>query len=165
MKWVLLYRQRFIRPLWYIAYSKEDARAELAAKTGWQYYGGHHLENRASTFAHTFWLPYRFGIDYRNLTLSADVRRGHLLRQDAIEIYRHPVVPDKSLIAYVRKRLDISDQQWRAILEGPKRTWRDFRTYKKRFERLRSLFYILARANLVPMSFYLKYCFPIGQDK
>jgi N-acetyl sugar amidotransferase len=165
MKWALLYRQKFIRPLWYIEYSKEQARAELTAKTGWQYYAGHHLENRASSFAHTFWLPYRFGIDYRNLTLSADVRRGHLLREDAIASYRQPVVYDKTLIAYVKKRLDISDDQWRRILDGPKRNWRDFRTYKKRFERLRPMFYVLAKSNIVPMSFYLKYCFPINQDK
>ena len=47
---------------------------------------------------------------------------------------------------------------------GPKRTFRDFRTYKRRFERLRPLFFLLARANLVPMSFYLKYCFPLKQQ-
>ena len=38
--------------------------------------------------------------------------------------------------------------------------WYEFPNYKKRFERLRPLFFILAKANLVPMSFYLKYCFP-----
>jgi hypothetical protein len=46
-------------------------------------------------------------------------------------------------------------------MNGPKRNFRDFKTYKKRFENLRPLFKILAKANLVPMSFYLKYCFPL----
>lgn len=160
MKWALVYRQKFIRPLWYIKYSKQAARNELIAKTGWEYYGGHHLENRASTFAHTVWLPQRFKMDYRNLTLAADVRRGALKREDALELYQQPVVADQELIAYVKKRLEISDVQYEEIMAGPKRTWRDFRTYKKRFERLRPMFYVLAKANLVPMSFYLKYCFP-----
>ena len=39
--------------------------------------------------------------------------------------------------------------------------WTDYPTYKTRFERLRSLFRLLADANLVPRSFYLKYCFPV----
>jgi N-acetyl sugar amidotransferase len=165
MKWVLVYRQKFIRPFWYMKYSKEDARDELAAETGWQYYGGHHLENRASTFAHTVWLPNRFGIDYRNLTLAANVRRGALDRREALEIYAQPVQSDPELISYVKKRLEISDSDFDAIMAGPKRTWREFRTYKKRFERLRPLFFGLAKANLVPMSFYLKYCFPAKNGK
>lgn len=160
MKWALVYRQKFIRPFWYMNYSKEAARQELMARTGWEYYGGHHLENRASTFAHTVWLPKRFNTDYRNLTLAADVRRGAIDRESALKIYQESVIPDQDLITYVKKRLDISDDLYMNIMSGPTRTWRDFKTYKKRFERLRPLFYILAKANLVPMSFYLKYCFP-----
>ena len=165
MKWALVYRQKFIRPFWYMEYSKQAARGELIAKTGWEYYGGHHLENRASTFAHTVWLPQRFNIDYRNLTLAADVRRGAMKRDDALELYRQPVVADQELIVYLKKRLEISDEQYEEIMAGPIRTWRDFRTYKKRFERLRPMFYVLAKANLVPMSFYIKYCFPADKSK
>ncbi len=161
MKWALVYRQKFIRPFWYINYSKEAAREELIKKTGWEYYGGHHLENRASTFAHTVWLPQRFNTDYRNLTLAAEVRRGVLDREKALEIYSCPVIPDPELISYVKKRLEITDDMYLQIMQGTKRSWREFRTYKKRFERLRPLFYVLAKANLVPMSFYLKYCFPV----
>lgn len=160
MKWALIYRQKFIRPFWYMDYSKEAARQELTEKTGWEYYGGHHLENRASTFAHTVWLPQRFKMDYRNLTLAADVRRGVLDQAVALEQYRKQVVPDPELVTYLKKRLKISDAQFGEIMGGPVRTWRDFRTYKRRFELLRPMFYMLAKANLVPMSFYLKYCFP-----
>ncbi|MDP3082615.1 MAG: N-acetyl sugar amidotransferase [Rubrivivax sp.] len=161
MKWALVYRQQFIRPLWYIDYSKEDAREYLQKHMGWEYYGGHHLENRASTFAHTVWLPQRFGIDYRNLSLAASVRRHVMDRDEAIECFGKPVVPDPELIAYVCKRVGFTPQELQACMDGPRRTFRDFRTYKKRFERLRPMFRLLANANLVPMSFYLKYCFPI----
>jgi hypothetical protein len=58
------------------------------------------------------------------------------------------------------KRIGVDEAAYRRIMEGERRTFRHFRTYKKRFERLRPLFYVLARRNLVPMSFYLKYCFP-----
>jgi hypothetical protein len=45
----------------------------------------------------------------------------------------------------------------------PAKSWKEYPTYKKLFEIFRPIFLILAKANLVPMSFYLKYCFPIEE--
>ncbi len=163
MKWLLIYRQSFIRPLWYIDYSKSAARAMLSATTGWQYYGGHHLENRATCFLHTVYNPQKFGLDHRNLALAAEVRAGLLSREEALRRYRTPLDPDPELIAYVKKRLALSDSEYQQLMEGPRRSFRDFKTYKARFERLRPLFFVLAKANRVPMSFYLKYCFPLKE--
>jgi hypothetical protein len=165
LKWAIVYRQKFIRPLWYLDYDKENAREILQRELGWKYYGGHHLENKASTFAHTVWLPQKFGIDYRNLVLAASVRRGVLDRNDALEVYQRPVVPDKNLIKYVKKRLELSDDEFEKLMNGPKRSWMDFKNYKKRFELMRPIFYVLAKFNLIPMSFYIKYCFPIRATK
>jgi N-acetyl sugar amidotransferase len=160
LKWSIIYRQKFVRPLWYINYSKSDARKLLHAKTGWKYYGGHHLENRATAFLHTVYNPQKFSIDNRNWSLSAEARTGVIAREDALAIYQKPVPEDRELVNYVKKRLGLSDDDYTAVMNGPKRSYRDFETYKKTFERLRFLFFILARANLVPKSFYLKYCFP-----
>jgi len=165
LKWSVFYRQKFIRPLWYIKYNKDLAREELMTRTNWQYYNGHHLENRAASFLHTAWLPRRFNLDFRNLTLAADVRRGALKKSEALSIYSEEVKPTDELIRYVKKRLQLTNQEYEEILIGPVRTWQDFKTYKKRFELLRPLFYILAKSNLVPMSFYIKYCFPIEGQK
>jgi N-acetyl sugar amidotransferase len=163
MKWLLIYRQSFIRPLWYIDYGKSAARAMLSASTGWQYYGGHHLENRATCFLHTVYNPQKFGLDHRNLSLAAEARAGLLSRDEALRQYRTPLAPDPELIAYVKKRLALSDREYEDLMQGPRRSFRDFRTYKARFERLRPLFFLLAKANRVPMSFYLKYCFPLKE--
>lgn len=164
LKWAIVYRQQFIRPLWYIDYSKQEARDLLSRETGWTYYGGHHLENRSTSFLHTVYNPQKFGIDNRNWSLSAEARTGVTPREEALRIYQTPIVPDPELIEYVKKRLDLTDIQYEEIMKGPKRSFRDFKTYKKRFERLRPMFYILAKANLVPMSFYLKYCFPMKSN-
>jgi len=163
MKWLLIYRQSFIRPLWYIEYSKSAARDMLSATTGWQYYGGHHLENRATCFLHTVYNPQKFALDHRNLSLAAEARAGLLPRDEALRQYRTPLVPDPELIAYVKKRLALSDGEYEELMQGPRRSFRDFRTYKARFERLRPVFYLLAKANRVPMTFYLKYCFPFKE--
>ncbi len=164
MKWVLIYRQKFIRPLWYIDYSKPDARKILEETTGWTYYGGHHLENRSTSFLHTIYNPQKFGIDNRNWSLSAEARTGVIARDEALKIYNTPITPDPELVEYVKKRLKLSDSDYDSIMNGPKRSNKDFKTYKKRFEFLRPLFFVLAKAELVPRSFYLKYCFPFPNE-
>lgn len=161
MKWLLVYRQTLIRPLWFIDYSKRAARAMLSETTGWQYYGGHHLENRATCFLHTVYNPQKFGLDHRNLSLAAEARAGLISREEALREYRTALAPDPELIAYVKKRLSLGDAEYEQLMRGPKRYFTEFRTYKRRFERLRPLFFVLAKANRVPMSFYLKYCFPL----
>lgn len=157
MKWVLIKRIKKIRPLWYINYSKEEARDHLEKNYGWQYYGGHHLENRMTAFLHTVYNPQKFGIDNRNWSLAAAARNNLMTRDEALRIYHSPIESDKELIEYFKKRLSLPEEEYRRIMSGQKKTFKDFKTYKKRFETLRPLFYLLAKAHLVPMSFYIKY--------
>lgn len=157
MKWILLYRIKKIRPLWYLSYSKEAARSLLEREYGWQYYGGHHLENRMTAFNHSVYFPQKFNIDQRNNSLSASVRAGVMLRDAAIQEYNTPPHVEPELIEYFKKRLGLTDEEYQTRMNGPRKSFRDYKTYKKRFEILRPLFFILAKANLVPMSFYIKY--------
>jgi len=46
------------------------------------------------------------------------------------------------------------------VMNLPKRTYRDFKTYKQTFERLRWFFWLLYKLNRVPKSFYIKYTAP-----
>ena len=160
LKSALFNRVRFIRPLWYIRYSKEEAKKFLTQKFDWRYYGGHHLENRMTAFYHSVYLPQKFGGDLRNNTLAARVRNGTLSREQAWADYNTPPMIEDELVSYFKKRLYLSDELYEQVMNTPPKNWTEYPTYKKRFERLRPLFYILAKANLVPMSFYLKYCFP-----
>jgi N-acetyl sugar amidotransferase len=160
LKSALLNRVKFIRPFWYLRYSKEEAKAYLAKEFGWSYYGGHHLENRMTAFYHSVYLPQKFSSDMRNNTLAARVRNGTLSRVQAWQEYNTLPVIEDELVAYFKKRLSLSDALYEQVMQSSPKNWTDYPTYKKRFERFRPLFYILARSNLVPMSFYLKYCFP-----
>ncbi len=166
MKWTVFKRIKKIRPLWYIKYNKEDARVFLEKEFGWQYYGGHHLENRMTAFNHSYYFPKKFNIDYRNNSLSAAVRSGHMDRAQAIdEYYNHPPYLETDLLAYFKKRLGFSDSDFEHIMKEPPHYWYEFPTYKTRFERLKPLFYVLMRAQLVPHSFYMKYCFPSSPNR
>jgi N-acetyl sugar amidotransferase len=158
--WSCFARIRKIRPFWYLNYSKEEARAFLEKEYDWKYYGGHHLENRMTAFFHGIYAPQKFNSDFRNNTLSALARNGKMTREDAWAEYSQPPEVEQDLLAYVKKRLGLSDAEYDRVMAQPPRSWHEFPTYKKRFERLRPLFGLLARRNLVPMSFYLKYCFP-----
>lgn len=156
----LFHRVQFVRPLWYLSYSKEDAKKFLMERFGWRYYGGHHLENRMTAFYHSVYLPQKFGSDMRNNTLSARVRNGALSREAAWAEYNTPPHIEDDLVNYFKKRLELSDELYERVMSTAPMSWVDYPTYKRRFELLRPLFYMLAKANLVPMSFYLKYCFP-----
>ncbi|MDB5207174.1 MAG: N-acetyl sugar amidotransferase [Flavisolibacter sp.] len=157
MKWTVLKRIKKVRPLWYIDYSKEEARKFLEEKFGWQYYGGHHLENRLSAFTYSVYKPQKFGIDDRNWSLAAAARNNLLERDEALKKYSEPVTDTKELEDYFIKRMGISESRFVSVMNGTKKTYKDFKTYKKRFETLRPLFYLMAKAGLVPLSFYIKY--------
>ena len=161
MKWTLFKRIKKIRPYWYIQYSKEDAKIFLEKSCGWTYYGGHHLENRMTAFFHSIYAPQKFNADFRNNTLSALVRNGYKSREEAWEEYCQPPHTEAELLNYFKKRLELTDEEYNKIMKQLPKYWYQYPTYKKRFEALRPLFAILAKANLVPMSFYLKYCFPV----
>ena len=158
LKWIVIYRQKFIRPLWYIAYSKEEARRELIARLGWKYYGGHHLENYSSNFAHSVWLPEKFNLDYRILTLAADVREGRISRENGLLQLMSQRHKQAELSNYLMSRLDLTSEELESLIKGQQRDWKEFKTYKKFFESFSFIFYFFAKINLVPMSFYIKYC-------
>lgn len=157
MKWVLFKRIKKIRPYWYIDYSKEEARALLERDYDWQYYGGHHLENRLVAFNHSYYLPKKFGVDLRNLSLAAAVRSGKMSREEALRLYSLPPHLEEGLVQYFKTRLGIDDAEFDRVMNGERKCYKDYPTYKPLFEKLRPLFYILAKSNLVPMSFYIKY--------
>ncbi|MBI68467.1 MAG: LPS biosynthesis protein [Phycisphaerae bacterium] len=156
--WTLFARIKKIRPFWYLDYNKETAQEFLRQKFDWAYYGGHHLENRMSNFAHTIYLPYKFNVDMRNYTLAARVRNGTLDRLEAWEEYKSGPVQNNNLVNYFKKRLKITSEYYDEIMNKNPSHWTDFPTYKKYFEVLRPIFYILSKKNLVPLSFYKKYC-------
>ncbi len=166
MKWIAVKKIKKIRPYWYLDYNKEEAKKLLKEKYGWQDYGGHHLENRMTAFSHSVYFPQKFDIDYRNNTLAAKVRNGKMNRDDSIkEYYETPPFIEEGLVDYIKKRMDFSDQDYERVMNAKPKYWYEFPTYKKRFERLRPFFAVLYKSNLVPKSFYMKYCFPVNYDK
>ena len=154
-------RIKKIRPLYWMDYDKRAAMDLLTRECGWRWYGGHHLENQGSAFAHTYYFPKRYGRDTRILGHAALVRSGQMAREEGLRLLEQPRTFDPALIEMVKKRLLFEgDELDRLISDAPRRTYRDFDTYKKTFERLRPLFWLMYRLQRVPKSFYMKYTRP-----
>ena len=157
LKWIVVKKIRKIRPLWYIGYSKDAARDFLLKEFGWCYYGGHHLENRMTAFHHSYYFPNKIHMDMRCNSLSASVRSGLISRDNALKLYSEPPYIEPELVEYFKKRLGFSEEEFDRIMESPVKTYNDYKTYKKTFERMRPFFWLMYKMNLVPKSFYIKY--------
>jgi N-acetyl sugar amidotransferase len=160
LKWILVDRIRKIRPLYYMDYRKEEAKKMLAEEYGWQWYGGHHLENRYTAFYHSYFMPKRWGIDQRANGYAALVRSGQMERDEALALMAQPPHLEDEVVELLRKRLGFSDAEFEHVMTLPKRSYREFRTYKHTFERMRPFFWLMYRRDLVPKSFYMKYTHP-----
>lgn len=160
IKWTALLGLKKIRPLYYMDYIKKDAMQLLTEKLGWEWYGGHHLENRFTAFWHTYFMPQRYGLDTRVLGYAALVRSGQLSREQGLELLAQPQTFDPELVAMVKKRLGFTDAEFEALMQLPKKTYRDYPTYKKTFERMKPFWWLMYKLNRVPKSFYLKFTAP-----
>ena len=76
IKWISEDKIKKFRPLYYMDYNKEEVKQFLFKEYDWQWYGGHHMENRTAYFVNNYYLPKKFGIDLRFSEFSALVRVG-----------------------------------------------------------------------------------------
>jgi hypothetical protein len=160
VRWAALSGIKRYRPLYYLDYHKEGTKRFLADTYGWEWYGGHHLENRFTAFYHSYFMPRRFGLDSRMIEMSARVRDGQLGKADGERELAHERDFDPEIVALVKKRLGFDDQEFEAVMNAPRRHYSDYPTYKRTFERLRLLFWLLYKLDRVPESFYVKFCRP-----
>jgi hypothetical protein len=160
VKWTTLLGIKKIRPLYYINYVKKEAMALLTRELGWEWYGGHHLENRFTAFWHTYFMPQRYGADTRKIEYSALVRSGQMTREQGLELLQQPRAYDPELVAMVKKRLGFDDAEFERLMALPKKTYRDYPTYKKTFERMKPFWWLMYKLNRVPKSFYIKFTSP-----
>jgi N-acetyl sugar amidotransferase len=158
MKWMLLDKIRKFRPLYYLDYNKESTKRFLTEEYGWQWYGGHHMENRTAYFVNNYYLPRKFGIDLRYAEFSALIRSGQLSREEALAQLAEPKPFDEAILAEVKQRVGFSDAEWDAVMKAPLSHYTQHRTYKQTFERLRPFFFSLYKMGYVTRSFYEKYC-------
>lgn len=107
----------------YAPFIKDDVIATLKREYGFQEYGQKHFEDLLTKFLEAWWLPTRFNFDIRRAQLSSLVVTGQMTRDEALEIMKHPPVPEEECMAMfkeVAKRLEISEDELMAYHKLPK---------------------------------------------
>ena len=158
LKWIVADRIRRYTPLYYHDYVKDEAKDFLSDQFGWKWYDGHHRENVFTEFCNNYWLYKKFGIDLRKVEYSALIRTHQLDRDDALDKLSSPPKVDPTTFDRVDDALGISSIERILMVEGSRGSRDDYETYKPTFRKMAPLFWALARADLVPRSFYEKYC-------
>ena len=157
LRWIIGKRIKRVRPLWFIDYQKEDVRDLLSETYGWDWYGGHHLENRYTMFCTNYLQPRKFGIDFRYIEYSALIRSGQMMREDGIKKMEQAPQIDDAIIEEVKTRLGFSDDGFERMMTSPRKTHHDYETYHPTFRRWKGFFWMASKLDLVPKTFYIKY--------
>ncbi len=140
------------RPFNSINYQKKVAQEFLINKYGWEYYGGHHHENVFTKFAIAYWMPKKFSIDKRIITLSAQVLSGEISREHALEkIQQSPYDPDQMERDkdYIIKKLDLLKEDFNIIWNHENKYYWHYPSYMPLFQK----YFKLSKT-------FLKYFFP-----
>lgn len=121
---------RVVKPLNNFPYLKEAAMQELADRFGWQKYAHKHYESRFTRFYEGYWLPTKFGYDKRRAHFSSLVLTKQLTRDEALKkIAERPYDEDTMAqdFEYVATKLDLTVDELRGIMNGPNKTYRDYK--------------------------------------
>jgi hypothetical protein len=155
---MLINKIKKFRPLYYMDYDKQKVKEFLNKEYGWQWYGGHHMENRTAYFVNNYYLPKKFNIDLRYSEFSALVRSGHMNREEALVKIMEDKPFDPDILEEIKSRVGFTDEEFNKIMKAKPLHYTHYKTYKETFERLRPFFYLLYKTGYVTKSFYTKYC-------
>jgi N-acetyl sugar amidotransferase len=133
---------KMLRPYYFLDYEKRKAQEFLKEEFGWEYYGGHHHENIFTRFAISYWLPEKFNIDKRIITLSALVMNGEISREEALnELKQDPYNASEMLYdkEYVLKKLDMTNSEFEDCFSRPNKYYKDYPSYMFLFKTFNKL--------------------------
>jgi N-acetyl sugar amidotransferase len=132
IKFGYLKKIKMLRPYYYLDYEKRTAQEFLKREYNWEYYGGHHHENIFTRFALSYWLPKKFGIDKRIITLSALVMNGEISREQALdELKLDPYSADEIQYdkEYVLKKIEMTNEEFEECFSKPNKFYYDYPSY------------------------------------
>jgi N-acetyl sugar amidotransferase len=121
----------------YIDYNKNEAMQILQNELGWRYYGGKHYESIYTRFYQGYILPSKFGFDKRRSHLSSLICSGEITREAALEELDKPTYApamQEEDREYVVKKLGLTDEQFEAIINAPRKTFWDYPSYSRVLE-------------------------------
>ena len=122
---------RVVKPLNYIPYIKSEAVRMLVDEFGWMVYPQKHFESRFTKFYEGYWLMKKFGYDTRKVQFSSLILTNQITREEALERLAEPPFDDDTVrqeFEFVSKKLGISEEELQSYLDGPNKTYKDYRS-------------------------------------
>ena len=160
MIYYLFFRRiKTIRFLNYFDYSKQEAKNLLMERFGWVDYGGHHYESVFTRFYQSYISPVKFNMERRRVSLSAQVRSGHISRDEALltlnsnEYIENLFKGDK---IYIAKKFGLTLNEFEDILGLPNKSFKEYKTYYPMFRRLRYFIKYASKLKLIPVLYHDK---------
>lgn len=122
---------RVVKPLNCVPYVKEAAMQELVDRFGWQRYAHKHYESRFTRFYEGYWLLKKFGYDKRRAHFSSLILTRQLARDEALRRIAQPPYDEATIeqdFEYVATKLDLSVDELRELMNGPNKSYRDYKS-------------------------------------
>ena len=144
----LVRRVQWVQFLDFVGYDKEKAVEVLETKLGWRSYGEKHHESIITRFYLGYFLPEKFGFDFRLVHLSSMIRSGQLSRDEALqemEVVTYAPDQQRRDRDYVIKKLGLSAEQFDELMQRPPKTFEDYPSYKRWFSPIRPLMAVYHR--------------------
>lgn len=129
LKYRRFYGLKYVTPLNYIGYNRDQAMKLLQEEWGFEDYGGKHYENIFTRFYQRYVLPQKFNVDKRKANYSNLIRSGGLTRQEALEKMKEPLYPPEELLKDLKVVLDflqITQEEFNYIMNSQPRPHSDF---------------------------------------
>jgi N-acetyl sugar amidotransferase len=142
----------------YLDYVKKNAIVVLQKELDWKYYGGKHYESIYTRFYQGYILPKKFGFDKRKSHLSSLICSGEITRDEALhelENETYPIDLQEQDREYVIKKLGLTEDEFEAIMNLPKKTFLDYPSYfkltqRRMYEKTRQIYRALKYGVLTP---------------
>ena len=123
-----------IQILNYIPYNKTEAKKLITEQLNWRDYGGKHYESVFTKFYQAYILPQKFKVDKRLAHLSNLICSHQITKEDAYKELQLPLYSKEDLEIeklYVLKKLGLTTEEFDALMSGPIRQHKDFKTEEK----------------------------------
>lgn len=117
----------------YVTFEKQEVMRILEQELDWRPYGGKHYESIYTRFFQGYILPRKFNIDKRKAHLSSLIMANQITRDEALAELQHPPYAGYMLeedMEYFHKKLELTGDEFDAILSSPPKTHKDYQTFE-----------------------------------
>lgn len=145
---------RSIGILNYVDFHKKKAMKIIQEELGWKYYGGKHYESIYTRFYQAYILPNKFRIDKRKAHYTClMISTNEMSREEALELLKDPPADSKLIKEdkeYVLKKLDLTEEEFKDIMNSHPKTILDYPNNHKLETGFRKLLLKLREMKILP---------------